>query len=554
MELSDDGKDPYIQRNKFPNSEFTLLTLNKDISFNEQFIDWPEVPDPFSQPAVDVLSRSLSMTSTSNSSVLSANSGSSVDSVVLNTSEMQFHLTTPEDIRDQCLKLDSIPKRKRVRLTTEQTRTLNRLFDTDQSPNPQRRHEIAHQLGVEERSVNYWFQNKRSKLKRQQHQQPSSPNSSPPVDKNVSSLHTENTVLLRDDNCSRRYSESSIDFSAASSTSTLVNENSVTSALLYHDNISPNQFQPSTIPSNFNMNFMTPAENNIPIFPNALGPQNVPYMQFAPFNGLNGTYVTPNSVLVSPGLLHTQSQIGILQREVGLRRSSASTDSSASSSVYSGLHRGPSSASTDSSTSSAFSTLRRGYSSASTESSSSSSITHYAIKELPTDQSNFIPQDVSSVYTSFYSKPTQLIPQSIQQPISSNGSYFPNFDQNRFTLPTNNRFSFQSDFSTSFLQPHDPQQLELITNTYQPPFLSEQDLFQQQFPPAVTLALVENSLNLNPLDQFQENNHQQQLYLPNLELQRVHLQQDASQIFLQQDSQHLSNNEPRAGIETLFFA
>lgn len=56
--------------------------------------------------------------------------------------------------------------KRRRRLTQEETRILNNVFETTTKPNSQVRKRLAQQLGMTPRAVQIWFQNRRAKQKR----------------------------------------------------------------------------------------------------------------------------------------------------------------------------------------------------------------------------------------------------------------------------------------------------------------------------------------------------------------------------------------------------
>lgn len=62
---------------------------------------------------------------------------------------------------DQSFSSDqSAPKKKRSRITKEQLAHLERLFGVDCNPTATRRREIALQVGVPEKRIQIWFQNR----------------------------------------------------------------------------------------------------------------------------------------------------------------------------------------------------------------------------------------------------------------------------------------------------------------------------------------------------------------------------------------------------------
>ena len=62
---------------------------------------------------------------------------------------------------------DISPPRKRTRTSPEQLAVLEKSFSINPSPNNRVREQLAHQLGMPERSIQIWFQNRRAKVKNQ---------------------------------------------------------------------------------------------------------------------------------------------------------------------------------------------------------------------------------------------------------------------------------------------------------------------------------------------------------------------------------------------------
>lgn len=62
---------------------------------------------------------------------------------------------------------DISPPRKRTRTTPEQLAVLEKSFSVNPSPNNRVREQLALQLGMPERSIQIWFQNRRAKVKNQ---------------------------------------------------------------------------------------------------------------------------------------------------------------------------------------------------------------------------------------------------------------------------------------------------------------------------------------------------------------------------------------------------
>ncbi|KAI7902482.1 homeobox domain-containing protein, partial [Cokeromyces recurvatus] len=55
--------------------------------------------------------------------------------------------------------------RKRTRATPEQLEILEKTFTINPSPNNRIREQLSHELGMSERSIQIWFQNRRAKVK-----------------------------------------------------------------------------------------------------------------------------------------------------------------------------------------------------------------------------------------------------------------------------------------------------------------------------------------------------------------------------------------------------
>ncbi|KAI8638661.1 hypothetical protein BD408DRAFT_446578 [Parasitella parasitica] len=62
---------------------------------------------------------------------------------------------------------DISPPRKRTRTSPEQLAVLEKSFISNPSPNNRVREQLSHQLGMPERSIQIWFQNRRAKVKNQ---------------------------------------------------------------------------------------------------------------------------------------------------------------------------------------------------------------------------------------------------------------------------------------------------------------------------------------------------------------------------------------------------
>ncbi|OAD01867.1 Homeodomain-like DNA binding domain-containing transcription factor, partial [Mucor lusitanicus CBS 277.49] len=55
--------------------------------------------------------------------------------------------------------------RKRTRATPEQLAVLEKTFNVNPSPNNRVREQLSRELGMSERSIQIWFQNRRAKVK-----------------------------------------------------------------------------------------------------------------------------------------------------------------------------------------------------------------------------------------------------------------------------------------------------------------------------------------------------------------------------------------------------
>lgn len=63
------------------------------------------------------------------------------------------------------LSKENTPPRKRTRATPEQLSVLEKTFTVNQSPNNRVREQLSKELGMSERSIQIWFQNRRAKVK-----------------------------------------------------------------------------------------------------------------------------------------------------------------------------------------------------------------------------------------------------------------------------------------------------------------------------------------------------------------------------------------------------
>ncbi|KAI9097334.1 homeobox domain-containing protein, partial [Phlyctochytrium arcticum] len=78
---------------------------------------------------------------------------------------MHFINATVESVKEQIIREETTPKKKRVRTTATQLAILQQAFMADPMPSAAVRASVAERLGMTSRSVQVWFQNKRAKLK-----------------------------------------------------------------------------------------------------------------------------------------------------------------------------------------------------------------------------------------------------------------------------------------------------------------------------------------------------------------------------------------------------
>ncbi|KAG1074672.1 hypothetical protein G6F42_025688 [Rhizopus arrhizus] len=73
------------------------------------------------------------------------------------------HNVIPND-KESSVDSTSTP-RKRTRATPEQLAVLEKTFNVNPSPNNRVREQLSRELGMSERSIQIWFQNRRAKVK-----------------------------------------------------------------------------------------------------------------------------------------------------------------------------------------------------------------------------------------------------------------------------------------------------------------------------------------------------------------------------------------------------
>ncbi|KAL7240892.1 hypothetical protein ACSBR2_006521 [Camellia fascicularis] len=86
-----------------------------------------------------------------------------LESLWISNSSPSFHENCNEDF-DGCLYQ---PEKKR-RLTTDQVRCLERNFEVENKLEPERKAQIANELGLQPRQVTIWFQNRRARFRTKQ--------------------------------------------------------------------------------------------------------------------------------------------------------------------------------------------------------------------------------------------------------------------------------------------------------------------------------------------------------------------------------------------------
>ncbi|KNC99877.1 uncharacterized protein SPPG_05249 [Spizellomyces punctatus DAOM BR117] len=78
---------------------------------------------------------------------------------------MRFINATVESVKEQIIREETMPKKKRVRTSTTQLNVLQQAFAQDPMPSAAVRTALAEKLGMTSRAVQVWFQNRRAKMK-----------------------------------------------------------------------------------------------------------------------------------------------------------------------------------------------------------------------------------------------------------------------------------------------------------------------------------------------------------------------------------------------------
>ncbi|KAJ3046097.1 hypothetical protein HDV00_003847 [Rhizophlyctis rosea] len=78
---------------------------------------------------------------------------------------IRFVNATVDSVKQQIMKEESTPKKRRIRTSAEQLDVLQNAFMDDPMPNANTRAVLAEQLGMTPRAVQVWFQNRRAKVK-----------------------------------------------------------------------------------------------------------------------------------------------------------------------------------------------------------------------------------------------------------------------------------------------------------------------------------------------------------------------------------------------------
>lgn len=76
-----------------------------------------------------------------------------------------FINATVESVKEQIIREETMPKKKRVRTSSSQLSILQEAFQQDPMPNAATRTALAERLGMTSRAVQVWFQNRRAKMK-----------------------------------------------------------------------------------------------------------------------------------------------------------------------------------------------------------------------------------------------------------------------------------------------------------------------------------------------------------------------------------------------------
>ncbi|CAN1353691.1 Homeobox-leucine zipper protein HAT5 [Linum perenne] len=79
-----------------------------------------------------------------------------------------FHTMVKEELCDEDFEMGSSPRCKKRRLTASQVQFLERSFETENKLEPERKIQLAKEIGLQPRQVAIWFQNRRARFKNKQ--------------------------------------------------------------------------------------------------------------------------------------------------------------------------------------------------------------------------------------------------------------------------------------------------------------------------------------------------------------------------------------------------